>query len=71
MLLGWAGAPWLAAGELLNVRFVAPIRPGEEYEVTATVTDVANGRAALSLEVFGPAGVCVTGDATAPVVRGD
>ena len=71
LLLGWAGAPWLAAGELLNVRFVAPIRPGEEYEVTATVTDVANGRAARALEVFGPAGVCVTGDATAPVVRGD
>ena len=67
LLLRWAGVSWLEGGELLNVRFVAPVRPGEHYEVAGTVTGVEDGRAVLSLEVIGPAGVCVTGGATAPV----
>ncbi len=70
LLLRWAGVSWLHGGELLNVRFVAPIRPGEDYDVAGTVTEVVNGRATLSLEVIGPAGVCVTGEAAAPIVRG-
>ena len=67
LLLEWAGVSWLEGGELLNVRFVAPVRPGEHYEVSGSVTEVEDGRATLSLEVIGPAGVCVTGGATAPV----
>ena len=66
LLLRWAGVSWLEGGELLNVRFVAPVRPGEHYEVAGTVTGVEDGRAVLSLEVIGPAGVCVTGGATSP-----
>ena len=67
LLLEWAGVSWLEGGELLNVRFVAPVRPGEHYEVAGVVTGVDDGRATLSLEVIGPAGLCVTGGATAPV----
>lgn len=67
LLVGWAGMPWLGGGELLEVRFVAPVRPGEDYKVTGTVTTVENERAMIDVEVAGPAGACVRGKATAPV----
>ena len=69
LLIRWAGTSWLSAGELLEVRFVAPVRPGADYDVTGTVTAVEDGRAVLAIEVVGPAGVCVQGEATAPLGR--
>ena len=69
LLIRWSGPSWLSDGELLEVRFVAPVRPEQDYEVTGTVTGVADGRAVLAVEVVGPTGVCVQGEATAPVGR--
>jgi len=67
LLIRWTGVSWLSDGELREVRFVAPVRPEEDYEVTGTVTRVDGGRAVLAVEVVGPAGVCVHGEAAAPV----
>lgn len=67
LLIGWAGASWLSDGELLGVRFVAPVRPEVDYEVTGTVAGTEDGRAMISLEVAGPEGACVRGKAVAPI----
>ncbi|MYB25714.1 MAG: MaoC family dehydratase [Acidimicrobiia bacterium] len=67
LLISWAGVAWLSAGEMLDVRFVAPVRPGALYEVTGTVADVQDGRAVIELEIAGPEGTCVRGGATAPI----
>lgn len=65
LLISWAGPAWLSGGELLDVRFVAPVRPGQDYEVTGTVTAIENERVMIDVEVAGPAGACVRGKATA------
>lgn len=67
LLINWAGVSWLSDGELLEVRFVAPVRPDEDYEVTGTVTGTEDGRAMIELEVAGPEGACVRGKAVAPI----
>ncbi len=67
LLLRWRGASWLSGGELLGVRFVAPIRPGGEYRVTGVVSEVDEHRAVISLEVCGESGQCVSGEAIVPM----
>jgi 3-hydroxybutyryl-CoA dehydratase len=37
LMMQWAGERWPAGGRLLDVRFRAPIRPGERIRVTGTV----------------------------------
>ena len=67
LLIAWAGTAWLSAGELLDVRFIAPVRPGAVYEVAGLVTGVQDDRAIIELEIAGPEGTCVRGGATAPL----
>jgi acyl dehydratase len=68
LLIGWAGVSWLSDGELADVRFVAPVRPGADYEVSGTVTGTEGERAMIDVEVTGPDGTCVRGGAVAPII---
>ena len=40
LLMECFGAEWVQSGQLLDVRFVAPIRPGDTIIVSGTVKDI-------------------------------
>lgn len=67
LLIGWAGPSWFSGGELREVRFVAPVRPAADYEVTGTVTGTDGGRAMIEVEITGPDGTCARGGAVVPI----
>ena len=37
LMMSWAGAKWAIGGRLLDVRFKAPIRPGERIKISGTI----------------------------------
>ena len=64
MLHAFFGRPWLEAGRLLEVKFIAPIKPGDEITVAGKVTAVEGGRAFCEVWVEKIAGQkCVVGKA--------
>ncbi|MEM4724320.1 MAG: MaoC family dehydratase [Candidatus Hadarchaeum sp.] len=70
------GAKWVKCGRLLDVRFRAPIRPGERVKIAGSFKEkvLANGRLWAEWEVFieKPNGeVAVTGVARLPMEEGD
>ncbi len=40
LMMEYLGLSWAEGGRLLNVRFVAPIRPGDDIEIGGTVSEV-------------------------------
>ncbi len=68
MLTRWKPAAFLRGGRLLDVRFVAPIRPGDKLEVKGVVNEVQEGRAECEVWVENQNGEkCVVGKASMPV----
>jgi 3-hydroxybutyryl-CoA dehydratase len=56
------GERWLHGGALVDVRFVAPVRPGRRYELTAERSDDADPWI-LELRDAADGTLCVTGAA--------
>ena len=68
LMQSWAGAAWMNGGRLVDIRFVAPIRPGREYRIggdVATVSDAEVGVRLFSRE-RGDDHDCIEGTATCP-----
>lgn len=64
MLHDWFGRSWLNGGKLWEVKFIAPIQPGDEVLVAGEVTEVAEGRALCEVWVEKAGGQkCVLGKA--------
>jgi 3-hydroxybutyryl-CoA dehydratase len=54
LLMECFGAEWLRGGQLLDVRFVAPIRPGDTVVVSGTIKEIheRGGRAYAECDLF-------------------
>jgi len=64
MLHAFFGRQWLEGGRLFEVKFIAPIKPGDEIIVAGRVTAVEGGRALCEVWVEKIAGQkCVAGKA--------
>ena len=65
LMLTARGERWLHGGELVDVRFRSPVRPGRDHRVTAAPVETAEGEAeAWELEVRDAKGhLCVEGRA--------
>jgi 3-hydroxybutyryl-CoA dehydratase len=68
LMLGWAGPAWMRGGRLVDIRFIAPIRPGRTYNVggeIATLSDVEVG-VKLHIRDSSDGRDCIEGTAVCP-----
>jgi 3-hydroxybutyryl-CoA dehydratase len=68
LLHRWAGPRWIAGGRLVDIRFIAPIRPGHDYEIGGEVVDVTPGEVWVKLHVrdLADGTDCIEGRAACP-----
>ncbi len=65
LMAGWGGTRWMRGGKLADIRFVAPIRPGNQYRIGGEVTSVSDTQVAVRLHIqeVGDGHDCIEGSA--------
>ena|SRR5664279_6167559 len=68
LLQDWGGAHWMSGGRLVNIRFVAPIRPGRTYRIGGEVTAVSDAEVGVKLQIreLSDDRDCIDGTAVCP-----
>jgi 3-hydroxybutyryl-CoA dehydratase len=51
LMQNWAGPVWMNGGRLMDIRFVAPIRPGQKYRIGGEVAAVSNAEVSIKLRI--------------------
>lgn len=51
LMQGWAGAAWMNGGRLLDIRFVAPIRPEQHYRIGGEIAAVSDTEISVKLHI--------------------
>lgn len=51
LMQNWAGPVWMHGGRLLDIRFVAPVRPGQKYRIGGEVAAVSDAEVSIKLRI--------------------
>ena len=51
LMQGWAGPDWMRGGRLVDIKFIAPIRPGRTYRVGGEITTVSHAEVGVKLHI--------------------
>ena len=70
MLVRWQKAAFLNGGRLEDVKFIAPIRPGDKIEVAGVISEITRDSILCEVWVNNQKGQrCVTGNAAIPLLE--
>jgi 3-hydroxybutyryl-CoA dehydratase len=68
LMQGWAGPVWMRGGRLVDIKFIAPIRPGRTYRVGAEIATVSDAEVGVKLHIRDSSDGrdCIEGTAVCP-----
>jgi 3-hydroxybutyryl-CoA dehydratase len=68
LMQAWAGAAWMRGGRLVDIRFIAPIRPGHTYRIGGEVATVSDAEVGIKLHIRDSSDGrdCIEGTAVCP-----